>query len=398
MKFILFAATGLTSAGYGVMFTVLADFRDRYGISEGGIGAIVAVGFFTSFLAQIGLAPLADRGHAKRLVLVGVVTSIAGTLGMAYGDTFGFLLGSRVVMGIGAGLTVPALRRILILMDPGSLGDNLGKLLSIDVAGFAIGPVVSALTVGHFGLAAPFLIMSGLLAAVLPDLARMRVEEGESSASDERFAIDLLKDRGVAAAVLMGLAVFVMIGTFDALWSLVMRDLGAPTWIAKTGISLFALPLIFLGPLGGRLAQRVGPFRVSGIGLILGAAYMTSYGLLPTPLIMLLVGVTHGINDGLTVTGTGIAVGMVAPPHRQAGAQGLLGGCQTLTGGLAAIAAGSLYGATNRTVAYSTCGAVMLTLVVSGLALAKRAGYFDTRATVSSVVGRVGVPGATGGL
>ena len=125
---------------------------------------------------------------------------------------------------------------------------------------------------------------------------------------------------------------------------------------------------------------------------------MTSYGLLPTPLIMLLVGVTHGINDGLTVTGTGIAVGMVAPPHRQAGAQGLLGGCQTLTGGLAAIAAGSLYGATNRTVAYSTCGAVMLTLVVSGLALAKRAGYFDTRATVSSVVGRVGVPGATGGL
>ena len=31
-----------------------------------------------------------------------------------------------------------------------------GRILSIDVAGFALGPVLSALTVGRFGLAAPF--------------------------------------------------------------------------------------------------------------------------------------------------------------------------------------------------------------------------------------------------
>jgi MFS family permease len=216
----------------------------------------------------------------------------------------------------------------------------------------------------------------------------MKVQEGSATEANERFALDLLRNPGVAAAVLMGLAVFVMIGTFDALWTLVMKDMHAQTWIAKAGISLFALPLIFLGPAGGRLAQRLGPFRTSTVGLLLGAAYMTSYGLLPTPLSMLGVGITHGVSDGLSVTGTGIAIGMVAPAHRQAAAQGLLGGCQTLTGGLAALGAGAIYGATSRTVAYTTCGVVMTALVLGGAVLAHRAGFLARIATAKPVVGR----------
>jgi hypothetical protein len=37
------------------------------------------------------------------------------------------------------------------------------------------------------------------------------------------------------------------------------------------------------------------------------------------------------------VSSAGVAVAMVAPPGRQAGAQGLLGGVQTLVGGIAAL-------------------------------------------------------------
>ena len=43
-----------------------------------------------------------------------------------------------------------------------------------------------------------------------------------------------------------------------------------------------ALPLIFLGSFGGRLAQRVGPFRLGPLGLMLGAGFMFSYGFVPT--------------------------------------------------------------------------------------------------------------------
>ncbi|HSH11380.1 MAG TPA: hypothetical protein VLA10_06300, partial [Ilumatobacter sp.] len=60
--------TAVMSSGYGVMFTVLDDFRDEYGIQAEWLGLIVGVGFLTSFVAQIFLAPIADRGHARNLV------------------------------------------------------------------------------------------------------------------------------------------------------------------------------------------------------------------------------------------------------------------------------------------------------------------------------------------
>jgi MFS family permease len=55
--------------GYGVMFTVLDDFRDNYGITESKLGLIVSIGFITGFFSQILFAPQADKGHAKKLVM-----------------------------------------------------------------------------------------------------------------------------------------------------------------------------------------------------------------------------------------------------------------------------------------------------------------------------------------
>ena len=82
------ALTALFASGYGVMFTVLDEFRDQYGISEGALGLIVAMGFLSSFLAQVTLAPLADRGHARLMIVIGMVFNVAGLLGMAFGTTF----------------------------------------------------------------------------------------------------------------------------------------------------------------------------------------------------------------------------------------------------------------------------------------------------------------------
>jgi MFS family permease len=64
------ALTGLFASGYGVMFTVLDEFRDQYGISEGALGLIVAMGFLSSFVAQVTIAPLADRGHARLMIVL----------------------------------------------------------------------------------------------------------------------------------------------------------------------------------------------------------------------------------------------------------------------------------------------------------------------------------------
>jgi MFS family permease len=363
--------TALMSSGYGVMFTVLDDYRDQYGIQAQWLGMIVGVGFLSSFVAQIFLAPVADRGHARRLVLLGLALNVVGLLAMAVGTSLTPLLAGRFVSGIGIGMAFPAIRRIVINADPDNLGTNVGLLLSADVAGFAAGPALSALMVPSLGIPAPFLTIAALAVLTAPIVLRVSIVEADpATVPTSRFAFDLLRSRPMIAALMMGSALFLMIGTFDALWAIVLDDLRAGELISNAGITIFALPLIFLGAYGGRLAQRVGPFRLGPLGLLLGALFMFLYGQMPTGVAMLCVGVVHAVCDGLTVSSTGVAVAVGAPAARQAGAQGILGAAETLTGGVTAVLAGVLYSWGGRTLAYSTCTVLMVLLAIGAYAVA----------------------------
>ena len=364
-------AMGVLASGYGVMFTMLDDWRSEFGIQETGLSMIIAVGFFTSFVAQLTIAPLADKGHARKLLSLGMLANALGAVIMALGESLpAFLLG-RFVMGLGAGIAIPAIKRIVIVSDRENIGRNLGRGVSIEVAGFAIGPVIAALTVDTFNLAAPFIIITVLTMIFGIIISQLNISEtAAEDRTNERFALDLLKLRPVFGSILVGLALYVMIGVYDSLWVIMMDDLQAPNWVGNAGVALFGLPWIIFGTLGGKIAQRHGPLRVSAFGLGLGALYMTSYGFLSMPYLMLGIGLSQSILDSLTVTGIGIAVAQATPPERQAGASGLLGGMQTLTGGISAVAAGTMYEHLGQAFAFSTTGIVMALLVTVGCVLA----------------------------
>ena len=118
----LLLTMGASSCSYGVMFTMLDDFRNSFGIAESALGLIVGVGFFTSFVGQVSIAPLADRGRARQLIILGLGLEVIGCIGMAFGETFKVLLISRIIMGFGAGAALPALRRVIIVADPENFG------------------------------------------------------------------------------------------------------------------------------------------------------------------------------------------------------------------------------------------------------------------------------------
>jgi len=367
----LFVAIAVKSSAYGVMFTMLDDYREQFGISEGSLGLVIAIGFFTSFFAQLTIAPLADRGRSRQLIFVGLTLAIIGNFAMAFSDTLPQLLGSRFLSGLGLGCALPAMRRVIIVSDKEHLGRNLGRVLSCEVGGFAAGPVVSTFLVEPFGIPAPFIVIGTVLTAVALVIFAMPIPEVPAEDHPtERFAVDLLQDRAVTAGVLIGIAVFFMIGTFDSLWALMMNDLGAPTWMANTGVTVFVLPMVFMAPYGGKFVQRVGPFRAGGFGMLFGAVCMGLYGALSVPWLLMAVFLVHTLNDGMTVTGAGVAVGMVAPSERQAGAQGLLGGAQTLTGGVSASFAGLSYEVLGRTTTFAIAAVVMALLIISARVLA----------------------------
>jgi len=349
------------------MFTMLDDWRAEFGIQETGLSMIIAVGFFTSFIAQLTIAPYADRGHARKLMTVGMAANAAGALIMAFGSSLPLFLLGRFVMGVGAGIAIPAIKRIVIVSDPENMGGNLGRGVSIEVGGFAIGPVIAALTVDSINLAAPFILIAALITVAGFIISRLNITEtAVEDRTEERFAIDLLKNRAVLGSILVGIALYVMIGVYDSLWVIMMDDLKAPHWVGNAGVALFGLPWIFFGALGGRIAQKHGPLRVSAFGLALGSLYMTSYGFMTMPYLMLGVGLTQSMLDSLTVTGIGVAVAQATPPERQAGASGLLGGMQTLMGGLAAMSAGTMYEHFGQKFAFTATGVAMAILVSVG--------------------------------
>ena len=372
---LLVAFGGLSAAlaaGYGVLFTIAADYRDEYGISENWIGLIIGLGFIAGFLAQITIAPYADRGYAKQLVLAGVFVNVIGLVLMAFGTSLVPILIGRCISGIGIGAAAPAIKRIVVLADPENLGQNMGRLLAADVFGFAMGPAISAVLVGTFGIPSPFLVVAAVTLVLLPMVARVDVVEAVDPPK-RRFAIDLLRRREFAGAVLLGAVAFTMIGAFDALWDVVHKDLETTDWIANLGITLFGLPLIFLGPLGGRLAQSWGPFKLGPIGLFFAAGLMIIYGFLPTGGLIFAVAMVHAVSDGLTISSAGVAVSMIVPADRQAGAHGVVGAAQAVSAGVMASVTGAIYARYGQAAAYTVAGIVMIVMTSAALWLARPA-------------------------
>ena len=368
---LLQVASAVGSMNYGVMFTMLDDFRDKLNVPESQLGMVVGAGFIASFVGNILVAPLADKGHAKRLVLLGLVMQFVGALTMGFGHTFALLFLGRLLGGFGGGAAGPAMKRIIIVTSPGDVGHNLGRIVAADVVGFSVGPLVSALLVGRYGIPAPFLVVVAIVVPAFILLARRSIPEvADGDAPSQKFAFDLLRIRPIAGVTVMGTALMIMIGTFDSLWSIMMKDLDAAAWIASVGITVFALPMVFLAPVGGRLTQRHGPFLAMIVGFTSGAVFMVLYGVLPSPHMMLAVGCLHGIVDGLTITGGSSALSMVAPPERLASAQGVYSGVQILAGGIAASVAGATYERIGRG-AFVTTAMVMALFLVVGAWLAK---------------------------
>ena len=59
--FVLFLLTALMSLGYGGIFTLLADIRDRFGFSDADVGLIAFAGFATGFASQVVLAAFVQQ-------------------------------------------------------------------------------------------------------------------------------------------------------------------------------------------------------------------------------------------------------------------------------------------------------------------------------------------------
>lgn len=361
----LYLVTGALALSNGAVFALLADFQDRFGFPGWGLGLIAGASFASGFVAQVGLAPFADRGHAKRLLLAGLGTAAIGTLLMGAGSHLWVFVFARVLTGVGYGMYIPAARRAVIGVAGAEAGRLLGRLTSFSVGGFVLGPPLAGIVAEVAGSRAPFLVLAGIVLVCIPGIVRTPVVESTRPERASRVR-ELLRIPGLQAAVALGAAFYLAIGVFEAVWARLLTDLGAST--TRVGLSLlaFGIPMAFFAPIGGRLADRFGGMRTATASMVATVPLMVLYGQVTAFWGLMAVVFVHAIADATTSPGAQLAVTRAAPVEDTASAQGILEAAGYLMAAAAAFGAAPVYERWGADVLFAGAAALMVVLVLLG--------------------------------
>jgi predicted MFS family arabinose efflux permease len=177
LRLFRFCLYGLVLATAGTQFAVvpiLPSYAHRFGLSGVQQGAVLGATGLAALAVSIPAGALADRVGARRLTLAAGALMTAGVLVQALAGSFGVLLVSRLVFGIGYAMVWTA--GLAWLADAGSGGPGLGGSVASAGAGGVIGPAFSGIMVQYVGLAGTFLAVAAVLGALTGALALLRLK------------------------------------------------------------------------------------------------------------------------------------------------------------------------------------------------------------------------------
>ncbi|MFT7647834.1 MAG: MFS family permease [Candidatus Poriferisodalaceae bacterium] len=354
----------LVMMSMGGIFTLLGELKKELGFAEWQLGLMVGIGFFAAFISQISLARFSDRGYSAQMIRLGLVFLASALAIMSIADDYKWFILARVVLGIGAGCLLPAARRVVVLSDPSKVGENLGTLGSFDVGGFLVGPLIAGVLASFVNFRVPFIVFATLTALLIPAAVRLPADTGKV-AERQPVIRPLLALPGIRAMLTVAIGWYAMIGLFEAIWAVMLTDRGAEPWMIAVTMSMVMLPMLFLAPIGGRLAQRRGPHKVATFGVLLIIPAVISYGWVEHLGIITAIAMCQGIGDAIIFPSTQVGTAMAADDELAASAQGLGGATLELTAGMAAILAGFAYAPLGPRFIWTAAGVVL----ASGAAL-----------------------------
>ena len=319
----------LLVCGFGVpvsnsmIFPALSDLQDKYRFSDAGLGYIAAAGFLASLIVQLTIAPLADRGEPKKMVLTGVILACLGSVLFAFGTSLPFFVFARAVSGSSLGMSGPAVRAIAANIDKSRAGERMARLRGVEIAGFTGGPLIGALLIGPFGLRGAFLIFAGIGVCVFFAVLSRDLPRLPTTADSRKLSIELLRHPPVRAAVLASATLFLPVGIYDALWDRYITDRGGNNFMVGLTFLLFTIPFIVFGAAGGRIVDRRGPERMILVGIALMVPLVWVYGVLPSAGLLVGFALVEGMISSISSPASQSLMAKVAPHGRASAAQGL---------------------------------------------------------------------------
>ena len=378
---LLFILVAIMDASLGSILALLAEIRTQFEISPTGVGLNGGTGFVTAVAAQVGLARFADQGHARALLIFGILIAALSMIFLALADSLWDFVAGRLLLGLGEGSILPAARRTVIVNAGGDAGASLGRLNAFQITGFLFGPVFGSMVFELAGLQAVFITTLVMILCCIPLLARITLPETkvESGAPVLR---KLLRRREMKAMICMAVGYYGSFGLFEAIWAIMLADLGASQLFIGLNFTLFSLPMIFIAPLGGRIAGRHGAMRVCWIAIALSIPFIATYGFIESLFLLTAIMMGQAVADAVVMPASQLAVAEISGENIAAG-QGLFGACGLSVAALVALGSGAVYGEYGGKVVFAGYAVIMaLSLVGAALFAWNRPGD-DTAPTLA---------------
>lgn len=264
---------------YAALVPLLPRYADRFELSKGEAGLLVAAFAAGTLAAAVPGGLVAARYGPKRAVLSGLAIMSAASVGFALADSAAALGAARFVQGLGSALSWAGALAWLVTSAPRARrGELLGTALGAAVFGALLGPVLGGVA-GSVGATPTFsgvAVLGVLLGAVAWRTPAAPVPPSNSLSLGET-ARGALRDR-----VLLGGLWLVTLPAF--LFG--MLAVLAPLQLGSSGFGSLAIGAVFvsgaaleatLGPLLGRVSDRRG--RRGPLQAALVASTVVSLGL-----------------------------------------------------------------------------------------------------------------------
>ncbi|MFE7167772.1 MFS transporter [Streptomyces sp. NPDC057616] len=348
----------LATIGFAVNFWAWAllsplgpRFKDTLELSSFQQSLLVAVPVVVGSLGRIPVGALTDRyGGRTMFPLVSVATVVPVLyLGLAGHSSLGALLAGGFFLGIGGTAFAVGVPFVNAWFPPERRGLAIG-IFGMGMGGTAISALTTVRLVKAHGMADPFLITAAVLAAYalvaalfLRDAPGRTVPDGPLS---RRLADTLRLGITWQASALYAVAFGGYVAFSVYLPTYLKTGYGLTQADAANRMAGFVLLAVAMRPVGGWLADRIGPVRVLSVALstVVAGAVLQSFTPQLAPLgtvACLLMAAALGAASGAVFA----LVALLAPEGKVGSVTGVVGAAGGLGGFVPPLVMGSVYGA-----------------------------------------------------
>jgi MFS family permease len=379
-------AIAFVMTGVSLVAPIIPLYAREFGVSYTAAGALIT-GFALARLMFSLLGGVAgDRYGARRISIGGALLLTVSSVTAALAPSYGALLASRFVEGMGSAILATTASQYLVQTSP---KERLGRTMALYqtglLVGFAIGPFIGGRLAEMGDFRTPFWAYSilGLVVAVLVTVFITDLPpSGKTAGESFRATGNILKMPSFRVILFVAFSLFVMRGgariTLFPLFGSEVVGL-SPSQIGDV-LSVSAITNLLIVNLGGQLVDRIGRKPVAIWGLILAGLATSAYGFFDSYGSLLVVSGVFGLASGLASIPPPTMVGDLAPPGAEGSAVGLFRTAGDLGFIVGPLIMGAVADAGNFTTGFIISGVL---LAVAALAVTRIPETRHTEGTVS---------------